>query len=79
MDELLFTSFTTAVLVTSIDEFVGIFTIVLSLEVFPSESFPSSLISLTSLVFPGLLAVALTLFIILPLSTAAWVIVNVAV
>ena len=50
-----------AVLVTWIEglEFVSI--LVVSSEVFPSVSSPSSLISVTSFVFPGLVAVAVTL------------------
>ena len=49
-----------AVLVTSIDVFELIVVIVGSLVVLPSVSSPSSLISVMSFVFPGLLAVAVT-------------------
>ena len=45
----------TPVLVTSRPEVVAKFVIVASLVVFPSKSLPSSLISVTSLEFPGLL------------------------
>ena len=45
----------TPVLVTSKPEVVAKFVIVASLVVFPSKSLPSSLISETSLEFPGLL------------------------
>ena len=75
-------SITTAVFVASIDpegEISDRLTMVGSLDIFPSESSPSSLWSETSFVFPGLLPVAVAIFEILPESSAAWVIINVAV
>ena len=59
------------VLVTSIDESVEVKTIVGSLVVLPSLSSPSSAISVTSLVPPGLLPVAVTIFLTLPVFPAA--------
>ena len=54
-------SFTTAVLVTSIEESELVKTTVTSFTVFPSLSSPSSDTSVTSFVLPGVLAVADTL------------------
>ena len=59
------------VLVTSIEGEEVIVTTVGSFEVLPSVSSPSSEVSETSLEFPGELAVAVTVFDILPLSIAA--------
>ena len=58
-------------LTTSIDGLAEVVIIVGSSTVFPSVSFPSSLISVISFVFPGLLAVASTVFEINPVSSAA--------
>ena len=65
-----FTSETTADLTTSNDGEAVSVTIVGSSSVSPSLSSPSSLLSITSFVFPGLLAVAKTVLFICPLSTA---------
>ena len=51
-----------AVLVTSISGAREVYTTVGSSDVFPSESFPSSEVSVMSLVFPGLLPVTTTVF-----------------
>ena len=59
---LLLLSITTAVLVASILGFGEISTIVASSLVLPSISFPLSEVSLTLLVCPGLLAVAMAEF-----------------
>ena len=59
------------VLVTSMVESVVVKTIVGSLVVLPSLSSPSSLTSDTSLVPPGLLPVAVTTFLTLPVFPAA--------
>ena len=64
-------SVTLTVLVISIEGVLTILFIVGSFSVFPSVSSPSSEISLTSLVFPGLEAVAVTVFETPPASTAA--------
>ena len=61
------TSDTVAVFVDSIEGSATVYIIVGSFVVFPSVSSPSSLTSLTSLVFPGLLPVTVTEFFILPL------------
>ena len=63
------------VLVTSIDESVVVKITVGSLVVLPSLSSPSSLTSDTSLLLPGLLPVAVTIFLTLPVFPAAWLIV----
>ena len=68
-------STSSAVFVTSIVGLGVIITSVVSSEVFPSVSSPSSLISVTSFVFPGLLAVAVAVFIIDPVWDAGEVIV----
>ena len=64
-----------AVLVTSNNLVTTNWVTVGSLLVFPSVSSPSSLTSLTSFVFPGLLPITVTVFWILPLETSFWVIV----
>ena len=56
---------------TSIEGEEVIVTTVGSFEVLPSVSSPSSEVSETSLEFPGELAVAVTVFDMLPLSIAA--------
>ena len=61
-------STTTAVLTTFIAAFDVMLRIVGSLVVLPSVSSPSSLISVTSFVFPGLLAFTVTELITEPLS-----------
>ena len=61
-------STTTAVLTTLIAAFDVMLRIVGSLVVLPSVSSPSSLISVTSFVFPGLLAFTVTELITEPLS-----------
>ena len=58
---------TSAILVASIDGEGDISTTVGSSMVFPSVSSPSSLTSLTSLVFPGLLPIAVAEFSTFPL------------
>ena len=60
-----------AVLVTSIVDIASVRTSVESSSVFPSVSSPSSLISVTSSVPVGLLAVAVTVF-ETPPASAAW-------
>ena len=62
---------TVALFVTSITFEGAIITSVGSLVVFPSVSSPSSLISETSLVFPGELPVAVTVLFIFEVSAAA--------
>ena len=64
-------SVTVAVFVTSSSVVEVKLVIVLSSVVFPSLSLPSSLISVTSFVFPGLEAVTVTLFLTLPVSNTA--------
>ena len=64
-----------AVLVTSIDGVLLIVMSVVSSVVLPSLSSPSSEVSVTLLLCPGLLPVTKTLLLILPVSNAAWVIV----
>ena len=64
-------SVTVAVFVASIFGSAVAKTSVKSLTVFPSLSLPLSLISITSSVFPGLLAVTSTLFRILPVAAAS--------
>ena len=61
---------TSAILVASIEGDGDISTTVGSSIVFPSVSSPSSLTSVTSLILPGLLAVTITVFSILPVSEA---------
>ena len=70
LTELLFKSLTDAVLVTFKILLAIISVTVGSFKVFPSVSSPSSLISPTSLVFPGLLPVTVTKLIIEPVSAA---------
>ena len=62
---------TVAVFETSIDASEIVATMVGSFVTLPSVSSPSSLTSLTSLLFPGLLAVAVTVFAILPVFAAS--------
>ena len=76
--ELLLLSVTDAVFVTSIKGTEEIVTWVGSFVVLPSVSSPSSLTSLTSLVFPGLLAVAKTELLMVPVSAEFWEIIYVA-
>ena len=64
-------SVTVAILVASILGSAVAKTSVKSLTVFPSLSLPLSLISITSSVFPGLLAVTSTLFRIFPVAAAS--------
>ena len=64
---------TLAVFVVSSNGFNVIITIVGSSTVFPSTSFPLSLVSETLLLWPGLLAVTFAEFIILPVSISDWV------
>ena len=71
-------SVTFAILTTSNKEFEYISTTVSSSSMFPSASSPSSEISVTSSVLPGELAVAKTLLLRLPISTAAWSIIKLA-
>ena len=68
-------SFTTAVLVTSMEESELVKTTVTSFAVFPSLSSPSSDTSVTSFVFPGVLAVADTLLFTDPVLATFWLIV----
>ena len=68
-----------AVLVTSSIGFLTNSTSVLSFSVLPSKSFPSSLMSVTSFVLPGLFALTSKLLITFPESTSFWLIVKVAV
>ena len=67
-------SATVAVLVTSSSGTWDVYTTVGSSNVFPSESFPSSEVSVMSLVLPGLLPVTTTVLLINPESAAALVI-----
>ena len=67
--ELLLLSVVDAVLVTSID---GVAVIDIIVGSFSAEVLGSSLRSVTLLFAPGLVAVAVTLFSKLPLSTACW-------
>ena len=60
-------------MVTSIELFKLNSTTVASFVVLPSVSSPSSLTSETSLVFPGLLPVTVTVLLTLPVSALAWV------
>ena len=64
-----------AVLVTSSIGFLTNSTSVLSFSVLPSKSFPSSLMSVTSFVLPGLFALTSKLLITFPESTSFWLIV----
>ena len=58
---------------------VAILVIVGSFWVFPSVSSPSSLMSKISFVFPGLLAITVTVFDTPPASMACWVMIKLAV
>ena len=76
-------SFTVAVLMSSNDGFASVVTVVGSLVGSPSASAsvgnPSSEISNTSFVFPGLLATTLTVLDVPPALTACWLMVKLAV
>ena len=74
-------SVTIAVLVTSIAGAIAplVKVTVGSFSVFPSVSSPSSLMSKISFVFPGLLAIAVTVFDTPPASIACWVMIKLAV
>ena len=64
-------SITVTVLVTFIELATAVWTKVGSSSVFPSVSSPSSLMSVTSPLFPGLLAIAVTLLLIKPVFETA--------